>query len=134
MDVGSGVHLHLPIQGIFVLNLENQNLGILDTISDHLNAFRRLIIGFHIFKKLLKHVIGVKQMSNIKYFAFAPIGSLQMFSVEPKEANIQVVNMDSDFFKGCIFGNAGWFVKPLQWYSFFKHRSDNIFKCAAPSP
>ena len=39
MVVGSGVHLHLPIQEIFVLNLGNQSLGILDTISDHFHAF-----------------------------------------------------------------------------------------------
>ena len=65
-------------------------------------------------------------MSNLKYFAFAPEGSQQKFGIEPKDANIQVVNMDSEFFKGCIFGNAGWFVKPLQWNSFFKHRSDEL--------
>ena len=39
MVVGSGVHLHLPTQEIFVLNLGNQSLGILDTISDHYHAF-----------------------------------------------------------------------------------------------
>ena len=39
MVVGSGVRLHLQIQEIFVLNLGNQSLGILDTISDHFHAF-----------------------------------------------------------------------------------------------
>ena len=39
MVVVSGVHLHPPTQEIYVLNLRNQRLGILDTISDHFHAF-----------------------------------------------------------------------------------------------
>jgi hypothetical protein len=36
--VVSGVRLHLHTQEIFVLNLKNQSLDILDTISDHFHA------------------------------------------------------------------------------------------------
>ena len=39
MVVGSGVRLHLPIQEICALNLRDQSLGLLDTISDHFHAF-----------------------------------------------------------------------------------------------
>jgi len=73
-------------------------------------------------------------MSNIKYFAFAPEGSPQKFGIEPKDANIQVVNMDSDFFKGCIFGNASWFLKPLKWNGFFKHQSDELLVFIGSDP
>jgi mannose-6-phosphate isomerase-like protein (cupin superfamily) len=85
-------------------------------------------------KNLIKPVSGGKQMSNIKYFAFAPEGSPQRFDIEPKDANIQVVNMDSDVFKGCIFGNAGWFLKPLKWNGFFKHQSDELLMFIGGDP
>lgn len=65
-------------------------------------------------------------MSNTKYFVFAPQDSTPKFNIEPNEAHVQVVRMDSDLIKGCIFGNASWFVKPLKWDGFFKHNSDKL--------
>ena len=65
-------------------------------------------------------------MSAAKYFVFAPENLPQKFNIEPEDAHVQVVRMDSEFFKGCIFGYASWFVKPLEWDDFFKHPSDKL--------
>lgn len=65
-------------------------------------------------------------MSNTKYFVFAPQDLTPKFNIKPDNAHIQVVRMDSDLIKGCIFGNASWFVKPLECDDFVKHQSDKL--------
>jgi hypothetical protein len=65
-------------------------------------------------------------MSNTKYFVFAPQDLPPKSNIKPDDAYVQVVRMDSDLIKGCIFGNAGWFVKPLEWGGFYKHHSDKL--------
>ena len=73
-------------------------------------------------------------MRNIDYFVFAPQDFPRQFDVNPGEAYIQTVKMDSDSIKDCIFGNAGWFVKPSKWDSFFKHHSDELMMFIGSDP
>ena len=52
MVVGSGVHLHLPIQEIFVPNSEIQSRGILDATSDHFYTLRSFCDDLLIWKTI----------------------------------------------------------------------------------
>ena len=65
-------------------------------------------------------------MSNIDHFVFAPKVSPHTFNIEPEDAHVPAVRMDREFIKGCIFGNAGWLVKPLKRDGLIKHRSDEL--------
>lgn len=65
-------------------------------------------------------------MSIDEYFAFAPQDSPLKFNVAPDDAHVQVVRMDNDYFNGCIFQYASWFVKPFEWNGLIKHRSDKL--------
>lgn len=75
-----------------------------------------------------------KKMSSIDYFAFAPKGPPKGFHIEPGDAHVQAVRMDRDVFKGCIFGNAGWLVKPLTRDGMIKHRSDELIMFIGSDP
>jgi len=73
-------------------------------------------------------------MSSIDYFVFAPKESQQTFHFEPREAHVPSVTMDGEFYKGCIFGSAGWLVKPLKRDGYIKHRSDELIMFIGNDP
>jgi hypothetical protein len=72
-------------------------------------------------------------LSNIQYFSFAPQGSSHKMNFEP-DADVHAVRMDNDFIKGCIFGDAGWFVKSCKQDGFFKHTSDELLMFIGSDP
>ena len=63
-------------------------------------------------------------MTNAKYFAFAAPGAKGVIAPVSGDSRKEIVTMDHAFFKGCIFGNANWMVKPSKREGYYKHRSD----------
>lgn len=73
-------------------------------------------------------------MSLIKYFAFAKPGAQGTIEIEPQEAIVEVVKMDNQFIKDCIYGNATWFIKSCRREDFIKHRSDELMMFIGSNP
>ncbi len=73
-------------------------------------------------------------MSVSKYFALAGMVNPAEIELSPEDAHVHAVRIDGSFYKGCIFGDACWFVKPFSRDSFFKHESDELLMFIGSDP
>ncbi|SHI09522.1 hypothetical protein SAMN02745823_02357 [Sporobacter termitidis DSM 10068] len=65
-------------------------------------------------------------MSISKYFALAGMVNSEDVAIDPADAHVRSVRMDGSFYKGCMFGEVCWIVKPFSRDDFFRHRSDEL--------
>lgn len=65
-------------------------------------------------------------MPQSKYFALAGKTLPEGIKIDPDDAHLRVVGMDAGFFKGCMFSEACWLMRPFARNSFFKHDSDEL--------
>jgi hypothetical protein len=67
-------------------------------------------------------------MSNEKYFAFAKPNT------SPENGRVKIVEMDRQFYKGCIYGKADWIVKSFKRNDMYKHNSDELLMFIGSDP
>lgn len=73
-------------------------------------------------------------MSANDYFVFASQNTPPQFNTKSEDANVQVVRMDSESIKGCIFGNAGWYKGHSRQEGLVKHHSDELLMLIGGDP
>jgi hypothetical protein len=73
-------------------------------------------------------------MSYAKYFALSGMATPIAVKLNPGDARVHSVTMDGSLIKGCMFGEACWFVKSFGRDSFFKHSSDELLMFIGSDP
>lgn len=73
-------------------------------------------------------------MSIAKYFAFAGMNTPKEANLHPGDAHVPSVMMDGEFYQGCMFSDASWFVKPFVRNGYFKHNSDEVLVFIGSDP
>lgn len=71
-------------------------------------------------------------MSDNKYFVFAD--SHQQADRQSNKAKVTIVEMDANSIKGCIYGDAGWYMAPFCQEGMVKHDSDILIMLIGADP